>query len=401
MPSVRCAIAKYQDNCETNPERLLHAREVASCLMSASRFGSASWTATAVNLARVALKGDYDPFYNTWLAYRDSVVKRMSGRLQESEKVLSEAFVHAAPQQPQGLSRTRRHHAQTGNLCISHAENLITQGDLSGAIMMLDTWQPLGNVPSCLERTVSWTKSITRAKILRLLGNFDEALKILSGLSSDAAGDKPLRTSGLYRVLLAELSGCYCEIGDPVTATEVLLDEVTSMEMDGSIHSGSGRRLRMALAVAYLERNMLVEAEELLLGLRVVFASPHRPSYISQYNTFVIWMLLARKSHIQLNWDEAFARWRKALSALEQVGEGESSNAGIVRLSMAHALSIATAADGHRRERTIRQMAQRGAANINSAQRIYWVPTFNSHWYNSVVKKLDASRVLSPNETIE
>lgn len=292
MPSVRCAISRYEENRETEGGRFLNVHELASCLLSASRFGSTSWTVSAVDRARVVLKGDDDPFHNAGLGYRDSVIKRISGKLQESEKVLAQSFDHVLLQVDKGLLPTRRQHAQAGNLYISGAENLIMQGKLADAMNMLETWQAVELLASYQEGIVAWTQMITHAKIFRLLGQFEKTLGVLSGLFSYATGEIPLRTSGLYKVLLSEMSGCYCEIGNTIGATQILVDEVTSMERNGSISSGAGRRLRMALAVTYLQRNMLVEAEQLLLGLDVMFASPQRPSYISQYSTFVNWMLL-------------------------------------------------------------------------------------------------------------
>lgn len=74
--------------------------ELASTLLAASRFSNARWKVEAIDRTKKLLEGDNDRFLSAWLAFRESSVMRMSGKLKESESALHR-FLHdaAAPQE--------------------------------------------------------------------------------------------------------------------------------------------------------------------------------------------------------------------------------------------------------------------------------------------------------------
>ncbi|KAL4916433.1 hypothetical protein BDW62DRAFT_106273 [Aspergillus aurantiobrunneus] len=146
------------------------------------------------------------------------------------------------------------------------------------------------NTSSPQETITLRTRDLALVTILRLQGSFDESLRALECRSFLGLRDKTFRQSGLYKVVLSEMAGVQCELGGPHIAARLLRDELRSMAQNSSVNSGAGRRLRIALVATYLQRNMLDEAEQLLLDLQSVLDSPNRLDYIRQYSNFIIWM---------------------------------------------------------------------------------------------------------------
>jgi hypothetical protein len=101
---------------------------------------------------RKLLECDNDRFLNAWLAFRESSVMRMSGKLRESENALYKFLHAAATPKEKELELGRRYNAQRGGLVISFAENLIREGKLVEAKAELIEWSPLDIAPSPLRK---------------------------------------------------------------------------------------------------------------------------------------------------------------------------------------------------------------------------------------------------------
>jgi hypothetical protein len=113
-----------------------------------------------------------------------------------------------------------------------------------------------GHCPFSSEKITSRARDITLGKILRLQGLFHEALAQLDGVLKGCLLDEYFEGTGWYRVLLSEVADLRCELGQPLEAEKLLIQELTPMREKGTQDIATGRRLRMSLAETYLERNM-------------------------------------------------------------------------------------------------------------------------------------------------
>ncbi|GAQ12031.1 folylpolyglutamate synthase [Aspergillus lentulus] len=334
LPHLSRVLSEYDAMCLEHGDPASFRHELASTLLAASRFSNAKWKVEAIDRTKKLLEGDNDRFLNAWLAFRESSVMRMSGKLRESESALYKFLHDAATPKEKELELSRRYNAQRGELVISFAENLIREGKLVEAKAELTEWSPLDIAPSSLEKITSRARDITLGKTLRLQGLFHEALAQLNGVLQDCLLDEYFEGTGWYRVLLSEVADLRCELGQPLEAEKLLIQELTPMREKGTQDIATGRRLRMSLAETYLERNMFAQAEELLLELHRAFSSSDEPDYNAQFNIFRLWISLARISHKQSEWEQAILRWRNALSALGRLGQDKSFNAGLNALKL-------------------------------------------------------------------
>lgn len=330
------------------------------------------------------LLGDsVDPYLSAWLAYRDSSIMRMSGKLQESESALHRFLQYAAMASPEELERTPRFNAQRGDLVVSFSENLVRRGKLAEAKAELMEWKPLGTECSTLEKITTRARDITLGKVLRYQGLFSDTLNLLEGVLRDSFFDDYFEGTGWYRVLLSGMSNLYCEMGQPCDAERLFLQELNTMRERGTQEIATGRRLRMSLADSYLQRDMYTEAEGLLKDLQLATMSSGGPEYTADVNIFRISVSLARVSHKRCCWEEALVRWRHALSTLDRLKLSGGFNAGIVRCSIAHALFM----KGQRLESA--NVLEEARKNLASEPRTFWIPLFNSEWHDFITDALE------------
>jgi hypothetical protein len=135
----------------------------------------------------------------------------------------------AATPKEKELELGRRYNAQRGELVISFAENLIREGKHVEAKAELTEGSPLDIAPSPLEKITSRARDITLGKILRLQGLFHEALAQLDGVLQGCLLDEYFEGTGWYWVLLSEVADLRCELGQPLEAEKLLIQELTPM----------------------------------------------------------------------------------------------------------------------------------------------------------------------------
>ncbi|KMU78015.1 TPR repeat-containing protein [Coccidioides immitis RMSCC 3703] len=380
-------LSEYDSMALEDGEPTFFRHELAACLLAASRFSNAKWKVEAITRTKKLLEGDDDPFLNAWLAYRESSVMRMSGMSEESDRALHSFLRDIAMPLAEDSKLTQRFNAQRGDLIISFSENLIYQGKLAEAKAELIEWKSLGTEISTLEKITLRACNITLGKILRLQGEFKEALEQLDSVLQNSFFDDFFEGTGWYRVLLSEVADLRCELGQHVEAEKLLVQELAPMREKGTQYIATGRRLQMSLAETYLQRNMYAEAETLLYDLKRVYLSSEEPDFNVKFNKFRVWASLARVSHRQSHWEDALTRWKHALSALESLKMDKGFNAGLVQASIAHTLMET----GHEMDGA--HMLQKAKANMASESRVFWIPLFNSRWHDFIIDGLKGFKV--------
>ena len=355
---------------------------LAATILAASRFSDNSWKTEAIDRTKQVLEGSMDCYMKAWLASRESAVLRMFGKWDESDEVLR-AFVQSTvlAGHDQESETSPRYNSQRGELVISFAENLIRRGKIEEAKNELSEWSPLDlTAPSTLERLTLRARDIILGKALRYQGCFAEALSLLEKLLEESHVDDFFEGTGWYRVLLSGIADSYCELGRGHDAEELVRRELQPMIERGTQDIATGRRLRMSLAEAFLERGMFNEAEETLLRLKTVYEATTRRGHTMDISFFRVCVGLARTSHRQARWHEALSYWDSALATAKRLKIGEGANAGIVRYSMAHALLMM----GNETEsNTTLEEAKR---NMSTEHRLFWIAGFSSRWHDFIVK---------------
>ncbi|TPX20904.1 hypothetical protein DIZ76_016801 [Coccidioides immitis] len=387
FPHLSRVLSEYDSMALEDGEPTFFRHELAACLLAASRFSNAKWKVEAITRTKKLLEGDDDPFLNAWLAYRESSVMRMSGMSEESDRALHSFLRDIAMPLAEDSKLTQRFNAQRGDLIISFSENLIYQGKLAEAKAELIEWKSLGTEISTLEKITLRACNITLGKILRLQGEFKEALEQLDSVLQNSFFDDFFEGTGWYRVLLSEVADLRCELGQHVEAEKLLVQELAPMREKGTQYIATGRRLQMSLAETYLQRNMYAEAETLLYDLKRVYLSSEEPDFNVKFNKFRVWASLARVSHRQSHWEDALTRWKHALSALESLKMDKGFNAGLVQASIAHTLMET----GHEMDGA--HMLQKAKANMASESRVFWIPLFNSRWHDFIIDGLKGFKV--------
>lgn len=359
--------------------------ELAATLLAASRFSDPSWKIEAIDRAKQLLKDDPDLYMNAWLTSRESAVLRMSGKQDESDKVLQNFVQSNVLPEPDRVSEvTPRYNAQRGDLTISFAENLIRQWKLEEARNELNEWSPLDpTASSALERITLRARDIILGKALRYQGHFKEALALLKKVLDESQVDDFFEGSGWYCVLLSGVADLYCELGQPQEAEKLLQPELKSMIEKGTQDIATGRRLRVSLAETFLERNLFDLAEEILLRLKDFYEAVERPDHTTNISFFRVWVGLARVCHWQARWDEAVSYWRQALVGAAHLRMNDGFNAGLVRYSLAHILHIAGDIDQSH------IMLAEAKQNLASERRVFWIAGFNSRWHDEIIQRMD------------
>ncbi|KAK9578899.1 hypothetical protein V6Z98_005612 [Aspergillus fumigatus] len=109
LPHLSRTLSEYDAMSLEHGDLASFRHELASTLLAASRFSNARWKVEAIDRTKKLLEGDNDRFLSAWLAFRESSVMRMSGKLKESESALHR-FLHdaAAPQERELELKARR-----------------------------------------------------------------------------------------------------------------------------------------------------------------------------------------------------------------------------------------------------------------------------------------------------
>lgn len=84
MSQLSRVLCEYDAMCLEKGEQASFRHELASTLLASSRFSDAQWKSETICRTKQLLKQYNEPYINAWLAYRESAVMRMSGRLRMS-----------------------------------------------------------------------------------------------------------------------------------------------------------------------------------------------------------------------------------------------------------------------------------------------------------------------------
>ena len=385
LPQLNHVLNQY-DSLEGNINSVIMSREkVASTVLAASRFLDLQWKQRCIERAEILIAEIPIQYLHALLAYRKSVVLRMSGRVKESENVLRK-FTELNSSLESNLARVRcpQYNAHFGDIIISVSENLTVKWDLEEAKVRLLDWSPSDQEsPSTLERITLIGRDITLGKILRYEGHFEAALLHLKRALDKGLEDDFFEGTGWYRVLISNMADVSCEVGHPKEAEQLLQQELQPLIIQGNENIATGQRMRLSLAEAFLTMQMYESSEEMLNRLYDLHRSTDKPDHATRNRLLRVLIGLARLYHYQACWDRALSVWEEALSTARSLDKDSDWDTGLIRYSIAYLLHRkGNKTEGH-------EMLLEAEKRLRSEKRIYWIARFNSAWHDVVLRQMN------------
>ena len=360
-------------------------REVAATSIVASRFSNRPWKLECIARATKALEATDDHELSAILACRESSLLRMSGDVEKSERRLKQfEQAQALTEDDTTKITTARGNAQRAELIVSFAENLISQQKFQDAIALLKRWEPMHPpAPSTLEGIVLRARDITLGKVLRYQGHFNDALELFEAALNKSLTDDFFEGSGWYRVMLSNLAELYCELGQPEKGEKLLQKELEPMIRNQTHDIATGRRLRLSLAVTFIQMAKFETGKTILLQLEDLYHQDCFAAFTTKIYLFQVYVGMAQIHHCQSNWNEALKYWRLALTSAHDLASVKSWDIGLLQISIAYILhQNGESSQSH----TLMVQAKR---NLQSESRKYWIAGFNSTWYDYIERSMN------------
>ncbi|KAJ5264965.1 hypothetical protein N7505_007758 [Penicillium chrysogenum] len=274
---------------------------IDACL-SASNFGDKPWKMVAV-------------------AYADIIANMLgcadiSARVQLRRASLARLYKAESAPNSQNIQIPRtnkRSNADFGRLVMLQARLQIEQRVPSKTInQTLDQFSAVSPV-SELEKSVQLEINFLRAKLHRYDGKFDIATQILEGFMQAVR----YRTHNMIMIHYYET---LCESGHPATAIQILKYELEELLKKENGHSGSARRLKLALGGSYLMKfltdrpscfSLLDQAEGLFQSIQW----PPERSIVTNHNYYVSKASLGMICLLKSQGEKSLTYWDEAMEA--------------------------------------------------------------------------------------
>ena len=354
-------------------------QHLVEMLVSASRFSTTSWKLQSIKRAKSLLDSVTHGYLHAAVAYRDSSLARMTGDRKRADEIL-EHFIHLSAQFAK-IPFDPRYNAYRVDLIISHAQNLIQQSDLTAGREELSKWLPLIQAsPSTMEQSALRSRNITLGKILRYEGRFAEALAYLEEQLRNSDDEDVQEATGWRHLLLSNVTDLYTELNRPEEAEVVLERELMQMVSRDWSNSGSSKRLQLSLIEAFMRSGKYKKATEWLLPLKDHFEKVKEPDVLTKRGSFRVWTTLARIAHFDCSWNDALAKWRKALGIVGSLGGGQQFSGGQVKCAIAYTLyHIGKTDEGL-------DVLKEARLNLASQDRFFYIVGFDSYWHDNILQ---------------
>lgn len=370
MPHLKCLVTEDISDEYSSLLSKTQRRGLILTLLSASEFSDTVWKKHAIQVAKKLIAGLDDPYICAVLAYRESIVYRLSKEQDRSNSVL-ETFFCAIESSG---SHCPRMNAQHGLILLSSAKVFIQQDRPEEAVEWLSRWKPLNErQPSTMEKSALCEIKIELGNVWRLIGDFDTARQSLEAALEEIKSPK-IYDKG-HVDLICYLGDVYCELNDPRKARDLL--ECGFKQLDSLTASAKWMRLNLSLAETYIRECSLGEGERILLKIQ---SRSRCGSPLSKYQELRLYLGLARIAHLRREWPVALQYWTESLKRLEifafAFGFGHTTRVIHYSISVVlfelgdRELSAKSFAESEK-------MAKRGGCK-------YWVTGISSYWFEYV-----------------
>ncbi|KAI9726529.1 MAG: hypothetical protein M1834_009016 [Cirrosporium novae-zelandiae] len=321
-------VLSYLDELDVIKE--LPLAQAAEVYISSSYFSTADWKQKAIKTAEKIMKTQInDP--------------DLCARVKLRKKALSRIFLfeprERVDQSECNLGRVdKRSNAYFGESVLFNVQELIDRNELRSARSEIERYKPLdaANI-STLEQIQIYEALFMLGKIDRFGGQFRLAEQQFQELLTA----DPSRSGMLCRVV-SHLSAVQCELCKATSAVKLVLSELENLKCYQSLENGNGKRLRLALADAYLmqalwtvvhagvaliisghislpkdTRDSLASAKVIYERLRETYQKIHKLGKVGKMNLFWVSAGLAIIAHVEGRLEAALALWENASDAAE------------------------------------------------------------------------------------
>ncbi|KAJ4259591.1 hypothetical protein NW762_007521 [Fusarium torreyae] len=299
-------------------------------LIEAFRFPDMAWKYFAIGQAELAAGRLKDTHLRLCIGQTKAVLGRLSGNMDEATGSLQNLVSDDS-----AIPMNQRIRSEVGVAIIQRALNSIQVADLTTAQKLLEDWNPLGDDPSPLEDVLCFRKYSLLGRIMRLQGNFSDALKLLETAHQASQKSSELVLDEDLRDLTCDLADALRELDEPVTGEGYLRAEMERrIERPDPLPGKS--LLELALAEALFAQERYEEAEQICVDV-------DSRSNLLKYERLRVYVILAKLSHIRSDFEVALSRWSEAMQALQEFSLVDGQVQTIISTSMADVLD----AQGH------------------------------------------------------
>ncbi|KAH7236328.1 hypothetical protein BKA59DRAFT_308141 [Fusarium tricinctum] len=299
-------------------------------LIEAFRFPDMAWKYFAIGQAELAAGRLKDTHLRLCIGQTKAVLGRLSGNMDEATSSLQD-FVSSDP----AAAVNKRVRCEVGVAIIQRALNCIQVADLSTAQSLLDDWNPLGDDPSHLEKVLSFRKHSLLGRVMRLQGNFSNALRLLKMAHRASQEPNEIVFDEDLRDMTCDLADTLRELDETATGEGYLRAEIIRRTERPDPLPGKSL-LELALAEALFAQERYEEAAAICADIET------RTSLL-KYERLRVYVILAKLSHIRSDFEVALSRWSEAMQALQEFSLVDGQVQTIISASMADVLD----AQGH------------------------------------------------------
>jgi tetratricopeptide (TPR) repeat protein len=289
-----------------------------------------AWKYFTIGQAELAAGRLKDTHLRLCIGQTKAVLGRLSGNMDEATSSLQD-FVSNDP----AAAVNKRVRCEVGVAIIQRALNCIQVADLSTAQSLLEDWNPLGDDPSPLEKVLGFRKHSLLGRVMRLQGNFGNALRLLKMAYQASQEPSELVFDEDLRDMTCDLADTLRELDETVTGEAYLRTEIIRRTERPDPLRGKSL-LELALAEALFAQERYGEAAEICADIET------RTSLL-KYERLRVYVILAKLSHIRSDFEVALSRWSEAMQALQDFSLVDGQVQTIISTSIADVLD----AQGH------------------------------------------------------
>ncbi|KAM0420985.1 hypothetical protein ACHAPT_011228 [Fusarium lateritium] len=288
-------------------------------LVQSSRFPDIAWKQFAVSQAKRVSIGIDSPYLDSQIALAECLLNRIEGLMLRSAANL---VSQNTPEPP----TDERSHSIAGQKVIQRGLNFLQIEALAAAEEVLETWRPLNESPSPMERTIVFRKAILLGRSLRHRGKFQESTTQLK--SARRLAQQPSKTvfDEDLRDLTCELADSLRELEDLALAEDVLRAEIKRREGTYIPVTGKGL-LDLCSAEVLFAQGRHAEAESLCHGALKDFPR-------LKFEKIRAYIVLAKIHHLAANIEKTCSYWTMALEVINRFPSESSCTTQVILKSL-------------------------------------------------------------------
>uniref|UniRef100_A0A8H7TVD7 Uncharacterized protein n=1 Tax=Bionectria ochroleuca TaxID=29856 RepID=A0A8H7TVD7_BIOOC len=310
LPHVRHTLHETKSFGDTLPRNI--QIDLVTTLLEATRLPKLSWKRFALDEAAVLSKDFANWEIDCRIAQSRAVVARITGQVDQAF-----ACLDATREMPS--TADQKSHSVLGQEILQRVLNSIQVERLQEAKELLDSWEPLTNHPSPLERVIIFRKALLMGRLLRFQGAFEESIAHLRSAHELLDASDEISFDEDLRDLFCELADTLREL-DNLQLAETYLQSEIARRTDNQITAGTSS-LELCLAEVLFAQGRLEAAEVICKKIR------DRPALL-KFERLRLHLLFGRL-YFEANDLDSLTHWS---AALKEAGNFHLTNGRTTRI---------------------------------------------------------------------